>query len=612
MLRQLPFLLIFWFPAQLLATVYYVSQPTGNNSNNGTSTATAFKTIQYAANLVLPGDVVNVMNGTYTNACAQCDVVNITRAGTAAAWITFQNYTGHTPILQFNGWQGFKIGGGAAYIRISGFEVVGNNNNVTLAAALNQPSSCANPGGSPNPIYNGNGIAADGRGAANRPHHLRFDHNTVHDCGGTGISAIQSDYLTIEDNLIYNNSWYTIYATSGISLWQLWNVDGTTTTHNIIQRNRCMGNRLYVPWVAYCAITDGNGIIIDDSKNTQNGSTLGAYTAHTLVENNLVWNNGGSGIHTYKSEHVRIIHNTAYQNSQSAEINGGEIFSNNSNDIEILNNILWAADGNTVNSNYSNTNLTYDYNLHWGGTGATITGSHTITANPNLVAPDLTLAADFHLQPGSPAINIGSNTNSSMTDYDGNTRPYAAVVDLGAFEKQSPLPVVYLTPLQAYARPWQGIELQWTTAIEQAADRFEVQRIGDGFLFEKIGEVAARGTSTVANVYAFGDKKPRNGTNYYRLLQIDYNGATAYSNVVSAEWQVPNVWAVPNPVTDVFEIKSDFTWERAVLRNALGEVVQEFGFQEKGNLLGLPPGLYTLTIFVSVNMPLRVLKIVKI
>jgi len=64
---------------------YYVSG-TGSDSNNGLSQSAAFRNIQTAADLTLPGDVVYVMNGVYTT-CTGCNLLDITRSGTAAAWI---------------------------------------------------------------------------------------------------------------------------------------------------------------------------------------------------------------------------------------------------------------------------------------------------------------------------------------------------------------------------------------------------------------------------------------------------------------------------------------------------------------------------------------------
>lgn len=66
------------------ATDYYVSDYIGNDSNNGLSENTPFKTIQRASDLTNPGDTVYVMNGTYQSAQPEWSVVSITRSGTAS------------------------------------------------------------------------------------------------------------------------------------------------------------------------------------------------------------------------------------------------------------------------------------------------------------------------------------------------------------------------------------------------------------------------------------------------------------------------------------------------------------------------------------------------
>jgi len=62
------------------ATNYYVSG-NGNDTNNGLSTSTAFRTIQKAAELTAPGDTVFVMNGLYTNSSPTGDVVTVNHSG---------------------------------------------------------------------------------------------------------------------------------------------------------------------------------------------------------------------------------------------------------------------------------------------------------------------------------------------------------------------------------------------------------------------------------------------------------------------------------------------------------------------------------------------------
>ena len=293
---------------------------------------------------------------------------------------------------------------------------------------------------------------------------------------------------------------------------------------------------------------------------------------------------------------MTILHNTAYQNSQSTEINNGEIFANSSSDIKIMNNILWAAADNLINSNYNNTGITYDYNLHWGGTTAALVGANTVVANPNLVLPELTLNADFHLLTGSPAINEGDNANSNTADFDGVARPYAVFVDIGAYEKTGALPVEYLDGLYASVVD-RGIELHWSTGVERGTDRFEIQRSTDGVEFDKIGAIVAFGHSNQRKNYTFLDKMPLSGIQYYRLNQVDQDGTSAFSTVAVGQWKPVLVRVYPNPVTDQFVIEKDIEWSNAILYNALGQVVRTYTFSEDTRLEGLSAGRYYLQVF---------------
>ena len=552
------------FAVPLPPTTYYVSGM-GDDNNNGLSTTTAFRTLQMAANLVNPGDVVFAMNGIYSNQLPGYDVLWIARSGTASAYIEFKNYPGHSPKIKFTGWQGIKFNDGAAYIKVSGFEVEGNNANVTLANALNQPGSCANPTGASVPIYNGNGIASDGRDAVLKPHHLVVSNNVVHDCGGGGISMIQSDYITVENNVIYNNSWYTIYGASGISFWQLWNFDNNTSGYrNIIRNNRCFGNRLYVPWIGQCAITDGNGIIIDDTRNTQNGSTLGAYNGRTYVVNNIVWNNGGSGIHTYESEHVDIVNNTAYKNAQSTELSG-EIFANASNDIRIYNNILVNPAGKGLNSNYSNTNVFYNYNLHFGGGTAALTGANTATGNPNFVNANATLNADFHLMVGSAALNIGTNSLAPTVDCEQNPRP-SNNIDIGAYEFSAAMPVELLRFEGQNTEGGKNV-LTWQTATELNTSNFDLEQSDDIVIFNKIGEVKAKGSNST---YQFEDN-PKKNLQYYRLKINDLDGKTGYSKIISLKAKgTSKVKVYPSVTSGILTIEGAASFD---VVNSVGQIV---------------------------------------
>ncbi len=430
------FLSIYFFTTRnLYATNYYVNASTGNSSNTGLSADKPFKTLQKAADKTVAGDTVFMMNGTYVKDFSwSSDVVIESSSGTPEKWIVWINYPGHKPLISFDCWRAFNFQG--SYIEVNGLTVKGNNSNVTLQQALNQPRTCANPTGDYDARYNGNGISADGR-SGKRYHHLVVRNCEVYDCGGAGISFIQSDYLLVENNIVYNCSWYTVWATSGISLYQNWNSDNETGVKNIIRNNICYGTRQFVPSPGFnCGFSDGNGIIIDDSENKQSGSTLGSYNGRTLVINNICYKNGGSGIHAYLSKHVDIINNTAYLNAQSPEINDGQIFPNSCDDIRIFNNILVAPANKKINSNYNNgKSIIYDYNLHFGGNAVALTGSHVVQGDPKFVDA---ANNNFHLLTGSPAIDRGiaslSGSAAPVSDIDGNPRPMGAGFDIGAVE----------------------------------------------------------------------------------------------------------------------------------------------------------------------------------
>ncbi|MEH1765130.1 MAG: right-handed parallel beta-helix repeat-containing protein [Nostoc sp.] len=351
---------------------YYVSG-NGNDKNSGLSTSSAFRTIQRAADLTNPGDTVLIMNGVYTNSPKDGSVINIKRSGTANAWIRYKAYPGHLPKIQHNTWNGILISNGASYIEINGLEVVGNNANITLDYAMSQKTNKLNP------LTSGSCINVDGR-KNGHSHHIRIVNNKVHGCGGAGISAIQSDYVTIDNNVVFDNAWYSVYGCSGISMLSNWNFDNKQGYKMFVINNKTYNNRMYIPWIAVGKITDGNGIIIDSTRN-DNDSKLGAYKGRTLVKNNLAFNNGGSGIHAFLSDHVDIINNTAVLNNQSPEIKGGQIFAHTSSDVRILNNILYAFPGKDININTKNTNVIYDYNIYINSSKISVKGSHDIVAD---------------------------------------------------------------------------------------------------------------------------------------------------------------------------------------------------------------------------------------
>ncbi|AVH67109.1 S-layer homology domain-containing protein [Nostoc sp. 'Peltigera membranacea cyanobiont' N6] len=447
---------------------YYVSG-TGNDKNSGLSTSSAFKTIQKAADLTNPGDTVLIMNGVYTNIPNTGSVVSIKRSGTANAWIRYKAYPGHFPKIQHNTWNGIVISNGASYIEINGLEVVGNNANITLDYAMSQKTNKLNP------LTNGNCINIDGR-TSGHVHHIRILNNKVHDCGGAGISAIQSDYVTVDNNVVFNNAWYGVYASSGISMLNSWNFDKNQGYKIFITNNKTYNNRMYIPWIAVGKITDGNGIILDTFRNDRSNSKLAAYTGRTLVKNNLTFNNGGSGIHAFSSDRVDIVNNTAVLNNQSPEIKGGQIFAYSSSDVKILNNILYAFPGKDVNNNTKNQNVIYDYNIYLNTSKISVKGPHDIVADSEFLSKHPTLE------------KISDNWKSQLDKQNPPKRTYVEsksagfVCDLVTYSLQGKPIQVGCSPLSLAQTAFSDVSSNYWAAqfIQQLSQRGVIAGFPDG------------------------------------------------------------------------------------------------------------------------------------
>lgn len=97
-----------------------------------------------------------------------------------------------------------------------------------------------------------------------------------------------------------------------------------------------------------------------------------------------------------------------------------------------------------------------------------------------------------------------------------------------------PLPVV-LTDFGCNSTDT-GIILNWTTQSELNNWKFEVQRTNDLLNWETIGTVYSQTpNSSQTQLYSFIDHFPLNGTNYYRLKQIDFNGVYEFFGPINCE-----------------------------------------------------------------------------
>ncbi len=80
------------------------------------------------------------------------------------------------------------------------------------------------------------------------------------------------------------------------------------------------------------------------------------------------------------------------------------------------------------------------------------------------------------------------------------------------------------------------VRLSWKTKLEINNEKFLVTRSVDGQNFAQVGELAGHGNSTTEQQYVFDDREVLpNIDYYYQLVQVDYDGASYLSSVVSAK-----------------------------------------------------------------------------
>ena len=153
------------------------------------------------------------------------------------------------------------------------------------------------------------------------------------------------------------------------------------------------------------------------------------------------------------------------------------------------------------------------------------------------------------------------------------------------------------------------VQLRWTTASEHNSAVFVVERSAGGEAYQAVREVAAQGNSTSATVYAAADAQPLPGTSYYRLRQVDRDGAVAYSPVanVSVAASALPIAAYPNPATD--RLTLDLTAVAAAepctvqVLSLAGQAVRTEqlagGRVQELSLADLPAGLYVLQVHTA-------------
>jgi len=340
------------------AAQWYVD-PTGNDSNTGTTPNAPFRTVQKAATVVNAGDVVLVASGVYTGGSA---VLSLNRGGTASAPVIFRSAVRWGAVLDGNNNVSSEcIHFGAPNIRIEGFEL----------------RNCWH-----------DAVEASASGLANLVISRCHIHHIGKQCsdgseGRSGIDAY-SNSLTVEGCLIHDIGRFGPGE------------DPTCTPTSTAWQNHDHG--IY--------LGQGAGVIIRNNifVACDRGWAIQRFGGSFPVDGAIIANNTFAYPNPNKSGQIIVAGNLS-----------NTIFANNIFYLPKDAGIWWS--GGTMS------NVQVFNNLSTGllslGTPGGVTFTNNLVGDPRFVDA---VGGDFHLAAGSPALGAGASLAQVTDNFDGTAR----------------------------------------------------------------------------------------------------------------------------------------------------------------------------------------------
>lgn len=403
------------------AAAYFVAT-NGSNANPGTATA-PWRTLQFAADRVGPGDHVTVRTGNYPG-------FHLETSGTAAAPIEF----------------------------------------------LAEPNVLINQ---PNPVRTQHGINLENAS------HVIVDGFSVTGMARAGVRSVGVDgdefasHVTIRNVHAYNNGYWGI-LTGFVNDLVIENneTSGSIVEHGIyvsnsgdrpiIRNNRSWGNNRNGIHVNGDADVGGDGIISNAhiygnviyGNGAEGGSGINMDGVQdSRIENNLLYDNHASGISLYRinggggSTGNVVVNNTIHVASDGRwalnikDGSTGNIAFNNilvterasygSIDLSADSLPGFASDYNIVKDRFSNNDTFFTLAQWRSQTGQ---DAHSLVAPPSALFKNWT-AGDYELLTSAVARDFGvaasGGFNAPLTDLYGDPRPFGAAIDAGAIEFRS-------------------------------------------------------------------------------------------------------------------------------------------------------------------------------
>jgi hypothetical protein len=220
-----------------------------------------------------------------------------------------------------------------------------------------------------------------------------------------------------------------------------------------------------------------------------------------------------------------------------------------------------------------------------GNSGCNQNVPATITTNllPQVIAPPTLTSSGGTIFYPATMINSGGTPQSILCEF-----------------RDVPLPIT-LQNFRVLKANKTTAELLWQTAIELNNRGFDIQRSFDGNNFTPVNFVPGAGNSDNIKYYRITDVPGRTGSVYYRLKQIDLDGNSKLSVIVSVLFNKSEIIGIyPNPAQQQVTVEGIDNFSSVQVFDVTGKLMRDIKthnqYQANINLIGLVNGVYLLRL----------------
>ncbi len=346
----------------------------------------------------------------------------------------------------------------------------------------------------------------------------------------------------------------------------------------------------YTQYQAYADITDfvkNNGAGTYEVGNVplttgaiDNGGNNGGWCIVVVYANDVLNYNS---IRIYDG--FQQVYNNGNPQSTTVTLSGLNVPSNNlTTGDATMGALVWEGDANLTGDYLKINDSLFSNAINpidnpWNGT-ITNNGIHVSSKNPNYTNQMGLDIDEFNVGAG---YNILPNANSVKLEFGTTADKYFPGLFTFTIKmkepENGPLPVT-LVSFNASLWPDKKVKIDWSTSMEINCNKYIIERSFDGNLFSEVAAMPGNGTTSVFHNYSIIDDVSAaiSAVVYYRIKQIDMDGKSFYSKIISVKLKNDNeqINISPNPFTNYLHIninwnKNEMSWVKVF--NAQGAEV---------------------------------------